>query len=908
MVESSKSKILCLGLDQDHNHILYVSLTCRFVASDVCRPRGKLAILEVNLQTMAFHYDRRSATVEAEYDRTDLGVRIHRAHPDPTASRGAGDPVINTPVIDVGGGNTIKIQCTLEGSPRSQTETESVPHEIEREIEKSKQSPGCERSINRVIFRTFSKKVEIIFIYKIVEGSSLKAPKKVTVSHLVPISKYKIMITQFTGSKKVWEMEQCISTKSPFGPPVNFRVEKQPDGVFYFSWERPCVDPDYTIDRYTISVDTYLQSGLHGYKKFEFNGQYRCAPIRLEEGMSYVFEIQASCEDFVSKPSKRQWTLVKHEMVMDSKMINSVGKPTYLVNAVTTDKREDISLKEIGKNTYSDITQMEKVILVLGQTGAGKTTWINTVLNYLLDVSYTDDFRFKLVTEENAEHQEFSQTQATTIYKLHHKKGYNVDHTINLIDTPGFGDTGGIERDKGIAKQLQSIFDVHSGFVDHLNAVVFVTKSNHQRLDPCQKYILSSITELFGADIAENVYLVFTHAGIEEPAMLSTLKGTELPYKTYFKFDNAAVFTDIEKIPDETEQSDKNSRTLRKLMLAKELEREALYDTAMDNFNDFLSEVQSAPAKGLTATRNVLAKRMTLRKNISDLNGLVQMGLDQMDQLRIAVMATTKWDDEIKQTKDYTVRDEEVVKEKVQKSGFRGTTVCIECKHTCHRDCLVYFDFMKSICEVMDKSTSPASCTKCPNKCAWKYHKNVKYIYEEQLESVQRILHDHKKRYEEAQAKKLTAEEVCNSIKNELKATEAKMKANLSEITESIQELRKIGMKSDETSQVNYIDILIEREKQNASPGQKNKLAVLHDLRKQAKDMIDITKGEYDPFRIYREKAKQICEENPRIKELDLWINVANNIKQAAKQTGMVRRALTYFSAFRDTAIEGEKE
>ena len=114
-----KNKILCLGLDQDDNYILDFSLTCRFVASDVCRPRGKLAILEANLQTMAFHYDKRSATVEAEYDRTDLGVRIHRAHPDPTATRGAGDPVINTPVIDVGGGNTIRIQCTLEGSPRS---------------------------------------------------------------------------------------------------------------------------------------------------------------------------------------------------------------------------------------------------------------------------------------------------------------------------------------------------------------------------------------------------------------------------------------------------------------------------------------------------------------------------------------------------------------------------------------------------------------------------------------------------------------------------------------------------------------------------------------------------------------------------------------------------------------------
>ena len=854
---------------------------------------------------MAFYYDKNIDILEAEYDRTNLGIRIHPAHPNP-AMTGTGHPVIDTPVIDVGGGNTIEIQCRLEGSPRIQNETERVPHETERQADKSEQSEECEVSVNRIKFRAFAKEVELIFMCEETRGVGSALQQKVTVSQLMPASKYKILITQFSGEKQVWKMEQCISTKPPFGPPVNFRVEKQPDGMFYFCWEKPCVEPGFTIDRYTISVDTYLQRGLHGYKKYEFNGEYRCALIRLEEGVNYVFEIQASCEDFVSAPSRREWTVLKHEMVNNGHMLKSTGWSTYLVSAETTDERGDISLKEVGKEAYSDITQIEKVILVLGQTGSGKTTWINAMLNYLLDVNYTDNFRFKLVIDENADHQELSQTQATTIYKIYHKKGYNIDFTLNLIDTPGFGDTGGIERDKGIAKQLQSIFDVHSGFVDHLDAVVFVTKSNHQRLDPCQKYILSSITELFGTDIAENIYLVFTHSGIEEPAMLATLQGAELPYKTYFQFDNAAVFDDIEKVADKTEQSHKGSLRRKRLMENKEKLRKDLYDAAMDEFNEFFSEVQSAPAKGLTTTRHVLAKRMILRQNISDLNSLVRKGLDQMDQLKIAVMATTKWDDEIKQTKDYTVESEEAVKKMMKKSGWRATTVCTECKHTCHRDCLVFVDFMKSICHVMDRSTSPPSCTKCPNKCAWKYHKNLKYIYEEQLENVQRILHDHKKRYEEAQGKKLTAEELCDNIKNELKATEAKMKANLSEITESIQELRKIGMKSDETSQLNYIDILIEREKQNASPGQKNKLAVLYDLRKQAKDMIDITKGEYDPFRIYREKAKQICEENHHIKEFDPWINVADNIKQAAKQTGMVRRVLNY--AFGASVTESAKE
>ena len=814
-------------------------MTCRFVVSATplaCAAppsRGGLTIRDTDLQTSVFHYDKKTTIAKAEYDIYDFGIRRHRAHPN-TGMAETRDPVIDTPVIDVGVGSRVKIQCTLEGSPRSQTETESVPHEAERETEQWKQPQECEILFNRIKLRAFTKKVELVLVGEETQGAGLVMQKKVTVSHLLPASVYKIHIIQFSGNNRVWEVEQCISTKA------------------------------------------------------------------TEEKISYFFEMQTGCENFEGKPSERQQTLLKDEMLKNGNMVKSDGIPIYLVNASTTFEKGDISLKEIGKQAYNDIAETEKVILVLGQTGVGKTTWINTVFNYLLGVNYTDNFRFKLVIEENAEHQELSQTQSITIYRIHHKMGYNVDHTLTLIDTPGFGATEGIERDKGVAKHLQMIFDFHSGFVDRLNAVVFMAKSNQQRLDSCQKYIISSFTDLFGANIAENIYLVFTHAGIEEPKLFSSLQNTELHSKKYFQFDSATVFDDIEKIA-------KTNRIRKRLIENRENQRKDFYEATMDEFKEFFLEVKSTREKGLTATRNVLEIRMTLEQNITELNNLIRKGLDQMDQLKNAAMATTAFDDEIELTKDYTVTNQESVKKLVKKSGIRGTTICIECQHTCHRDCLIYFDFMKSICEVMDRSTTPPSCTKCEGKCPWGYHTNIKYVYENQLQSVQKTLFERKKRYEEAQAKKLTAEEVCNNIKKELNATETQMKAIFSEITGSIKELNKIGMKSDKISVVNYINILIAREEQIPRCGKQNKLALLLDLRNQAESMVDITKGDYDPFRIYREKAKQISAENPRIKGIDLWMNVSNSFKQqAAKQTRVVRRALVYFNALRDSTKEVE--
>ena len=38
-------------------------------------------------------------------------------------------------------------------------------------------------------------------------------------------------------------------------------------------------------------------------------------------------------------------------------------------------------------------------LLVMGQTGAGKTTLVDSILNYLLGIDYYDKFRYKLVDE-----------------------------------------------------------------------------------------------------------------------------------------------------------------------------------------------------------------------------------------------------------------------------------------------------------------------------------------------------------------------------------------------------------------------------------------------------------------------------------------------------------------------------
>uniref|UniRef100_A0A8B9J8R4 AIG1-type G domain-containing protein n=1 Tax=Astyanax mexicanus TaxID=7994 RepID=A0A8B9J8R4_ASTMX len=237
----------------------------------------------------------------------------------------------------------------------------------------------------------------------------------------------------------------------------------------------------------------------------------------------------------------------RSERFLEQSFIIKKGNPSvHALNLLERyNETEDLNLCVFGQKVEA---AKNKVILLLGATGSGKTTLINAMTNYILGVKWEDRYRFKLINEVTNKSQAESQTSKVTSYELYNQPGFQIPYSLTIVDTPGFGDTRGIEQDKMITKQIKSFLCNPLG-IKHIDAVCFVIQASLARLSPAQKYIFDSILSIFGKDMAENIMVMVTFADGSDIPSLEAIKAANMPCNknkkgqpTHFSFNNSALY------------------------------------------------------------------------------------------------------------------------------------------------------------------------------------------------------------------------------------------------------------------------------------------------------------------------------------------------------------------------------
>jgi GTP-binding protein EngB required for normal cell division len=56
-----------------------------------------------------------------------------------------------------------------------------------------------------------------------------------------------------------------------------------------------------------------------------------------------------------------------------------------------------------------------------------------------------------------------SQTGKVCVYHIHHENGFGIPFSLTIVDTPGFGDTTGRQRDEEITADITHLFKDENG-------------------------------------------------------------------------------------------------------------------------------------------------------------------------------------------------------------------------------------------------------------------------------------------------------------------------------------------------------------------------------------------------------------------------------------------------------------
>ncbi|XP_039978994.1 uncharacterized protein LOC120787418 [Xiphias gladius] len=520
-------------------------------------------------------------------------------------------------------------------------------------------------------------------------------------------------------------------------------------------------------------------------------------------------------------------------------------------------EEEDLDIDGCRRYKFGkESMRQNRTIMLLGATGSGKSTLINGMFNYIVGVEWQDNFRFKLIVEDQSRSQAESQTSEVTVYKINYQEGFKIPFSLTVVDTPGFGDTRGIGRDKEITEQIRRLFTSVDG-VSEIDAVCFVTEASLARLTATQRYVFDSVLSIFGKDVAENIEMLVTFADGKQPPVLEAINVSGVPcpkndlgLPVHFKFNNSALFADNRCISDRAcdEDSDDNDFD------------EMFWNMGTKSMNKFFTALGKMTTKSLLMTQEVLKERKHLETAIEGLQPQVRAGLAKLEEIETTKEKIKEHETVMTSNENFEIEVEIIkpVKKQLTQKG-QYITNCQKCSITCHYPCAIADDIKKNGCSSMDRM---GMCTVCPGKCIWSVHSNQTYSWEYVKVKEKQTLQEIKDKYEKATKEKMTTQEVIERQEEEISHLQDMIVSLMDQSAHCITRLQEIALRPNPLTAPEYIDMLIEGERSEAKEGYQARIQSLEAVRDRAKIISKVAKRDK-----LKKTEEELSEERQEMKE-----------------------------------------
>ncbi|KAI0420229.1 hypothetical protein F5X98DRAFT_361964 [Xylaria grammica] len=367
------------------------------------------------------------------------------------------------------------------------------------------------------------------------------------------------------------------------------------------------------------------------------------------------------------------------------------GEIALRIVDVAPDFKPEIKASEVGDDGKTIVA------VFTGASGHGKSTEINAFISYLLGGDLEDSARVLVIDDRGAK-QHGSVTQIVTCFRIRPLAPVFKGKTLLIVDTPGFGDSRGIERDAFVTAAMSEFFET----VNHVSAVVFTVRANEARttfLSPVSTYVFS----LFAKDVRGCLRTAYTFSDAGEPLARGALRALKWPVENgEISVNNSAFNLELGGSQNDT------------------IVRESWIHSVKGQFRIMNMLLRAAPVstKGsseVTHKRMVLEWRCELaEKNILRTANEAQTLIAKLDALA----------ESVGKSPGEKVRVVNIVATEKPVQDGNATTLCLDCNFTCHEICAYGDNEDKINCQAM----TGGYCTVCKKKCKWNRHKNARHI------------------------------------------------------------------------------------------------------------------------------------------------------------------------------------
>ncbi|XP_042880582.1 uncharacterized protein LOC122258617 [Penaeus japonicus] len=379
-----------------------------------------------------------------------------------------------------------------------------------------------------------------------------------------------------------------------------------------------------------------------------------------------------------SVPVKRESNFTIHELRTTTRLEDTTNR----VRVLAVGPENDLEVKKV---------------LLLGETGNGKTFFCNAFVNRLFGVGIEDSIRLQLKDQMDgaAKSSIRSQTEYTTAYVIYHQNGMPHRYNYMIVDTAGFGDTGGREQEEVNERNLRRCL-ANQTWIRGLNSVGIVWKGSEHRLDERKREILGRMKDLLGFDTKPITDILVTFSKSERSDALDVMRSAGVSYAGEFLFDNIPLY---KSCPQNRLQKSK-------------LEME--WEVMEESHNAFLEAVNRRRSVDLEVTVRLIRSRLELEGAGAEVEALCQ----QEDEFRKTLQAHERKLSELRGRETEVDMDEmralensseELVLENGQHCHF-----CTLCHKVCVPSCSTDRTLGEMICPV--NGDSPHTCSECDHR------------------------------------------------------------------------------------------------------------------------------------------------------------------------------------------------